>query len=379
MDEAGRAVLDCLERTYPESLTTGKGWYAQYQNKKDWYLNPDRHAKSSTQRPTSTVTSGDLASTDESARQTDDATPSSTCTALSEKKPAISDDRPHQSVPDRSAGKTVPISQRLGPKESFPHGPDPEKRQPQRHHERWATAFKPLHTRFAKGKRDRINRKRAEYKRTHPEQFSSKFLGTNVCKDCGEEPGHDDPDECPVQFYKKFGRMPRQCSLPCMYCDDQWHTVDACEYLHMRCALCGFRGHMAYECKERSTEEWLIAYLECCHLGKLTRINDDGPIRGRYGFGDTTGYDLSESTRAMITFKRNSIRYAKRRDALGLAGSHAPKEAGYCMEAVFQQEKDLARRVKDFEPRKTGVLRRASEVLRRKTNWRTKTPCCDDC
>ena len=218
--------------------------------------------------------------------------------------------------------------------------------------ERLVDVLRPLHTRYALNVRQRINRNRADHRVEHPGEYIDGFLGGNTCGKCGEEPTHRHDGECTVAYYNKYGHLPRNCTVPCRYCDSVKHTTDACEYLHMRCVCCGFRGHMAFECKERSTEEWLLAYLECVHLGKLTRGNLDGPMRGRFGFGDTTGIPINDSTRSLISFRRNTLRHVRRKEAHENTSTRQPRDASVGWDVLHRQEQELERRLRDLDREK---------------------------
>ena len=207
-----------------------------------------------------------------------------------------------------------------------------------------------------------INRKRLKYKAEHPEDFDEDFLGKNACTSCSDEPRHQDPDECPVEYFRKYGKMPKQCSLPCHYCDSFDHITDACEFLHKRCVLCKYRGHMAFECRERNTEEWLVAYLNCVHLGKWTRRNSDGPIRGRFGFGDTSDVALTPSTKTMISAKRNSLRFARHKESAGQPSCDSSRDIAASWEQLRKQEIELTQRIKDFEKEKQSIYRQLDKL-----------------
>ena len=181
--------------------------------------------------------------------------------------------------------------------------------------------------------------------------FEEKFLGGGCCDDCGDEPDHSDPAECAVHYYRKHGRLPKQYTLPCLYCDSPSHTTDACPFLHGKCKKCRHRGHAAFECHRRTTLEWLIAFLDCVHLGKLTRENVSGPIDGRYGFGDVSHIQLPGYVKDMIRFKKNSMQRFRRKNLPGNGGFNPIKEAGLswalCHENAQVVEQERLRLVKD--------------------------------
>ena len=251
---------------------------------------------------------------------------------------------------DGSQAKASPAEQKRPAQRHWKGQREPPRKS--RRQDQWKSVLRPLHSRYALSRKKMMNRKRAEYRTRNPDGFRQGFLGGNVCERCAEEPTHREGEECPVAYYEKHGRMPRACTLPCRYCDSFQHVTDACEFIHMRCAACGFRGHMAFECSDRTTEEWLVLYLDCAHMGKLTRANEDGPIRGRFGFGDTTGLALKDSTKNLISLTRNSIRFSRHRELAGNSFAETAKDLSIAREAILLEHAELDRRAKDFEREK---------------------------
>ena len=213
--------------------------------------------------------------------------------------------------------------------------------------------------------RSAINRERAEYRVQHPQEFRSEFLGSECCHLCGETPRHDSEAECAVYYYRTIGRLPQQCTLPCLYCESPKHTTDACPFLHVRCSRCSFRGHMHFECKRRRTVEWLIAYLDCCHLGKLTRENPDGPLRGRWGFGDVSRMQLPADVWELIRFKERSLKHFRKKIMYGNPGFNPIREAGLNWALILQRNEQLDKRERDLD----RAQRRMEE---REARWRAE-------
>ena len=189
--------------------------------------------------------------------------------------------------------------------------------------------------------RSAINRERAEYRVEHPEEFRSDFLGSECCHLCGETPRHRNESECAVHYYRMIGRLPQQCTIPCIYCESPRHTTDACPFLHVRCSSCSFRGHMHFECKRRRTIEWLVAYLDCCHLGKLTRENREGPLRGRWGFGDLSNVSVPADVWELIRFKERSLKRFRKKMQYGDPGFNPVREAGLNWALVVRRHEQL--------------------------------------
>ena len=207
-----------------------------------------------------------------------------------------------------------------------------------------------------KRKRQSINRGRADYWSKNADEFEEKFMGESCCEDCGDEPKHSNPAACAVHYYRTHGRLPKQYTLPCLYCDSPAHTTDACPFLHEICKKCNHRGHAAFECHRRTTLEWLIAFLDCVHLGKLTRENVSGPIEGRYGFGDVSRIQVPGYVWEMVRFKANSMHRFRKKNLPGHGGFNPIKEAGLswalCHEnarAVDQERAQLDRDRESFE------------------------------
>ena len=204
-------------------------------------------------------------------------------------------------------------------------------------------------------KRSSVNRDRAEYRVRHPEEFVDEFLGGNCCRFCGETPKHKDAAECAVHYYRMMGRLPQQCTIPCLYCESLHHTTDACEFLHSRCSRCSFRGHMKFECRRRRPVEWLIAYLDCCHLGKLTRENQDGPLRGRWGFGDVTGLDLPRDVWELVRFKERSMKRFRTKTLYGHPGFNPIRETSLHWNLIVQRNMELQRREREVQRERNRV------------------------
>ena len=176
-------------------------------------------------------------------------------------------------------------------------------------------------------KRQSINKARAEFRAHNGDKFKDDFLGKNCCSRCGDEKPHKDPMECVVAYYQKYKRLPRQCTLPCIYCSDSTHTTDACVFIHIKCKKCRRRGHMQQECHLRTPLEWMLVYLDCCHLGKLTRENVEGPLNGRFGFGDVTGINIPPAVWEYVSQKKESLKRARRRSEQGMGGAGHARES----------------------------------------------------
>ena len=205
--------------------------------------------------------------------------------------------------------------------------------------------------RFEAQRRSTVNRARAEYRAGNPERFNEAFLGSDCCNLCGEAPKHSNASECAVYYYRTHGRLPQQCTIPCLYCECPRHTTDACEFLHARCTRCGFRGHMKFECKSRTVQEWLVAYLDCVHLGKLTRENPHGPLEGRWGFGNVDHLDIAPDLWELVDFKRKSMELARKRTRRGQPHFNPIKEAQLNWNLVLQRHDALTRRERELERR----------------------------
>ena len=182
-------------------------------------------------------------------------------------------------------------------------------------------------------KRQSINKARAEFKATNGDKFKDDFLGKNCCHRCGSDKKHDDPMECVVEYYLKYKKLPRQCTVPCIYCSSPRHATDACVFIHIRCKKCRRRGHMQHECHLRTPLEWLLVYLDCCHLGKLTRENLDGPLGGRFGFGDVTGINIPPAVWEYIAQKKESLKRTRKRgeQGIGFAGQSRESLVGWTL------------------------------------------------
>ena len=191
-------------------------------------------------------------------------------------------------------------------------------------------------------RRSSINRARAEYRAANPERFNEAFLGSDCCHLCGETPKHSNVSECAVHYYRTRGKLPQQCTVPCLYCESPKHTTDACEFLHMKCTKCGFRGHMKFECDSRTKQEWLIAYLDCVHLGKLTRENPHGPLDGRWGFGPIARSDINEDLWELVKFKEKSMAKFRQRNQRGQPGFNPLKEAQLNWNLLLQRRERIA-------------------------------------
>ena len=128
------------------------------------------------------------------------------------------------------------------------------------------------------------------------------FLGPMICHQCGKKT--HGPEICWITLWKQGGALPRNRTMPCLYCKSRQHVVDACCYLHHRCAGCGLLGHVQAECRDRTSEVWKQLFLECAEYGVLTGRNPFGPIRGRFGLGrpprEPEGIELAESLRLKL-------------------------------------------------------------------------------
>ena len=113
--------------------------------------------------------------------------------------------------------------------------------------------------------------------------YPKTFMGPMICHHCGRK-SHG-TDICWVTLWKQGGALPRNKTMPCLYCKSRQHTVDACCYLHHRCSRGCLLGHVQAECGDRSPEIWKQMFLDCAEYGVLTGRNPYGPIRGQFGLG----------------------------------------------------------------------------------------------
>ena len=113
--------------------------------------------------------------------------------------------------------------------------------------------------------------------------YPQTFLGPMLCHQCGRK--KHGLELCWVDVWKQGGALPRNKTMPCLYCKSRQHAVDACCYLHHRCADCGLMGHVKAECRDRAPETWKQMFLECADYGVLTGRNPFGPVYGRFGLG----------------------------------------------------------------------------------------------
>ena len=113
--------------------------------------------------------------------------------------------------------------------------------------------------------------------------YPKTFLGPMLCHQCGQKVHRT--ELCWVTLWKEGAALPRNRTMPCMYCRSRQHAVDACSYLHHRCLDCGLLGHVRAECRDRSSSSWKRMFLECAEYGVLTGRNPFGPLRGRFGLG----------------------------------------------------------------------------------------------
>ena len=389
IDDFGNTFEGCLDRSYGESLTHGYGWMAQYQGVRENFVRDP--SSSPSPPPTRRVRFV--------APDVDDYEPSIPRPVASPRQDLEPDNDQYdpeiESTKVRSREREVQMQDPFagsdsddvheGPSHSSPAastsgasnapptgldpprpGPDPPRFRPREGPSRPDSDRQKvtIPTRAARNKRMEINRKRHKYRVDHSEEFNEDFVGKNACIACSDEPRHQDPDECPVEYFRKYGKMPKQCSLPCHYCDSFEHITDACEFLHVRCVVCGYRGHMAFECHERNTEEWLVAYLNCVHLGKWTRRNPDGPIRGRFGFGDTSEMTLSNSTKQLIGTKRNSLRFARHKEATGQPTCDSARDVAASWDQLRRQEVELQRREREVERKQQAIYREEDRAKR---------------
>ena len=113
--------------------------------------------------------------------------------------------------------------------------------------------------------------------------YPNTFLGPLLCHQCSRK--IHGLETCWVTLWKQGGALPRNKTMPCMYCRSRKHSVDACCYLHYRCSRCGLLGHVGDECLDRAPEVWKQMFLEVAEFGVLTGRNPFGPIKGRFGLG----------------------------------------------------------------------------------------------
>ena len=216
-------------------------------------------------------------------------------------------------------------------------------------------------------KRVAINKARAEFKANNKDKFKEDFLGKGCCPRCGDDKPHDDPMECVVNYYLRYKRLPRQCTVPCIYCSDTFHATDACVFIHVKCKKCRRRGHMQHECHLRTPLEWMLVYLDCCHLGKLTRENVDGPLGGRFGFGDVTGMDIPPAVWEYVAQKRESLKRARKRyeQGIGTAGHARESLVGWTLLTQELKRLDLEKKKFQDEKERFYEKQRAWELTKR--------------
>ena len=198
-------------------------------------------------------------------------------------------------------------------------------------------------------KRVAINKARAEFRANNKDKFKDDFLGNGCCPRCGDDKPHADPMECVVNYYLRYKRLPRQCTVPCIYCSDVLHATDACVFIHIKCKKCRRRGHMQHECHLRTPLEWMLVYLDCCHLGKLTRENVEGPLEGRFGFGDVTGIDVPPAVWEYVAQKKESLKRARKRGEQGVGVSGHARESLVGWTLLTQELKKLDLEKKKFQ------------------------------
>ena len=136
---------------------------------------------------------------------------------------------------------------------------------------------------------------------THP-------LGAQFCIGCAKTPPCLNEKECVVYLYAKKILTPPHSQFPCISCTSTTHISAACIFTHWRCEDCTFLGHMEFECDELTTEQWLVFFLHYVQLGRGTRRNPEGPMGGRWGFGNTQNIPLVNATRRLIHTKRTSLK-----------------------------------------------------------------------
>ena len=78
----------------------------------------------------------------------------------------------------------------------------------------------------------------------------------------------------------------------CGYCPSRYHDILVCDYLHIVCSRCSFRGHPSLFCLQRPTTEWLMMFCAAAPFGLWTGANPDGPVCGNFGFGELDDWYL---------------------------------------------------------------------------------------
>merc|ERR1719391_1406896 len=112
------------------------------------------------------------------------------------------------------------------------------------------------------------------------------FVSQGICYSCGED-DHSRADQCWVRNPTSVAPPPegKRGTHPCTYCGARTHVLGTCPRLHGRCASCDRCGHIEAECRQKSTEEWLVKYVRHAAYGLGTGSDKKGPFYGRFGFG----------------------------------------------------------------------------------------------
>ena len=189
-------------------------------------------------------------------------------------------------------------------------------------------------------------------------------LGPGFCQSCAVSPPHVRPEECIVVQLATALIAPKKGLIPCWICGSKRHTTWACMFIHLRCSKCGFAGHIEEECHLRSAVEWLIFYLIYFQFGRMTRLNPEGPLGGKYGFGDISGLTLPNAVKKLLYSKTQSAKAL--RDARSEEPDLGPELYAAWVDLVNEQN-ELQRQLEQNSLHlQNELVRRVTAALRRK-------------
>ena len=90
-----------------------------------------------------------------------------------------------------------------------------------------------------------------------------------ICRKCGRL--RHPSSQCWIVYFEVTKRKPPPgITVPCPSCSSKHHSPTVCPYLVQRCHNCGFLGHIARECLDRTPEQHLDAFLKVNHFGFYT-------------------------------------------------------------------------------------------------------------
>ena len=150
-----------------------------------------------------------------------------------------------------------------------------------------------------------IRKRRSEFREQNPTNMMP--LGEGCCKDCGQSPPHERPEDCIVHQLKEDREGVGHEDYPCQYCGFDDHITYACPFGHTRCSKCNHTGHLDIECHRRTLEEWLVLYLLFVLSFKGPQSHPGGPLGGTYGFGRVNTGELLEATRVLLRDKEQEL------------------------------------------------------------------------